>query len=405
MNEKSSSDLFDELLRSWSATTDQEPVTGEPAEDPVPTANGTECQGQVNGSGDAVDNGDCTSDDGLAEDELGCDGSGQSTDVDEPGDQDASETGSDDDDDDDQDEDDRDDEDDQDDQDDLRDQDQSPNNTNNGQSNEAEAPDDSGKDAGIDDHDGAPIDLLKSGQDKPDDQQTDEDGEEEGHPWPEAHIKKPKARQHKHFKLLLKLSQLIMPNKCHGNVWLAGPAGSGKTHASMQVAKQLGMNFYFNGAVTNEFALLGFVTASGSLVRTPFREAWENGGVFLFDEVDASSANAIVAFNAALAQGACPFPDGMVARHKDCIIHAGSNTTGSGSGAGYFGRNRMDESFISRFIMIDWPIDEALEASFSGRQEWVKLVQALRSVIAAKGVKGVSFSPRDVIHGLSLIHI
>src|SRR5690606_7558053 len=92
------------------------------------------------------------------------------------------------------------------------------------------------------------------------------------------------------------------------NVWLAGPAGSGKTTAAEQVAKALKLKFYFNGAIDTEYKLSGFVDAHGRIVSTAFREAYTNGGVYLFDEVDASLPSATLAFNAALANGQCDFP-------------------------------------------------------------------------------------------------
>ena len=45
----------------------------------------------------------------------------------------------------------------------------------------------------------------------------------------------------------------------------------------------------------------GFIDAQGRIVNTEFRKAYEHGGLFLFDEIDASFPQAILAFNAALA--------------------------------------------------------------------------------------------------------
>lgn len=70
--------------------------------------------------------------------------------------------------------------------------------------------------------------------------------------------------------------------------FLVGPAGSGKTTLAEQVATCLNRPFYMASRVTSEYKLVGFVDANGKTVRTQFREAYEHGGVFLFDEVDAS---------------------------------------------------------------------------------------------------------------------
>jgi len=114
--------------------------------------------------------------------------------------------------------------------------------------------------------------------------------------------------QHRMFPVLLRACSARMADGHRLNVWLRGPAGSGKTTAAKMVAKALSLRFVTNGAISQPFELLGFMGVQGTLVRTPFREAWEHGGVYLFDEVDSSNPNAVLAFNAALANGVCAFP-------------------------------------------------------------------------------------------------
>ncbi|MBL7373522.1 hypothetical protein INQ23_29830, partial [Escherichia coli] len=72
-----------------------------------------------------------------------------------------------------------------------------------------------------------------------------------------------------------------MSNGIAPNVWIAGPTGSGKTHAAEQAAHALGVEFYFNGALSMTHELLGFVDAAGTYHTTPFRQAYENGGLYL----------------------------------------------------------------------------------------------------------------------------
>jgi hypothetical protein len=76
------------------------------------------------------------------------------------------------------------------------------------------------------------------------------------------------------------------------NFWLVGPAGTGKTTAGKMLSKHLGLPFYFNGAIDSEYKLRGFIDAQGRVVATPFRRAYEHGGVYLFDEVDSSLPSA-----------------------------------------------------------------------------------------------------------------
>jgi MoxR-like ATPase len=204
------------------------------------------------------------------------------------------------------------------------------------------------------------------------------------------------GRQHKCFDTLLSLVSAGM------NVWMAGPAGSGKTTAAQNVAKALGLKFYFTGAVRDEFNLLGFTDAQGRTVRKPFREAWEHGGLFLWDEIDGSDPSALVAFNAALANGVCDFPDGMVPRHKNCVILAAANTWGNSATSEYIGRNKQDAASLDRFAMLHWPYDEELETATCGNPAWAKKVQTMRQRANAQGIKQV-ISPRASYMGAALL--
>jgi len=185
------------------------------------------------------------------------------------------------------------------------------------------------------------------------------------------------------------------------NVWLAGPAASGKTTAGEQCAEALGVPFYSCGAITYEEKLTGFRTADGSTIRTEFREAWEHGGVFLWDEIDGSDANAVLPFNAALSAGYHPFPDAKIRRHKDCYLIAAANTWGHGGTFEYVGRLKQDAAFMDRFQMLAWDYDPAIEEQ-CGNAEWVAIVRSYRAKIAAKGIK-VMVTPRASFAGAKLL--
>ena len=150
------------------------------------------------------------------------------------------------------------------------------------------------------------------------------------------------------------------------NVMLVGPAGSGKTTAAAKAAETLGIPFYGTGAINSEYKLTGFIDAQGRIVSTAFRRAFEFGGLFLFDEIDASLPSALLAFNAALANDWMDFPDGCIQRHPDFRVVAGANTFGTGADRQYVGRNQLDAASLDRYAVIDWNYDEALEASLVG---------------------------------------
>jgi hypothetical protein len=206
------------------------------------------------------------------------------------------------------------------------------------------------------------------------------------------------GRTHKQFERLLRMAGAGV------NVWLCGPAGSGKTTAAEQVAKALSLPFFFNGAIDSEYKLSGFVDAQGRIVSTAFRRAYKEGGVYLFDEVDSSMPSAVLAFNAALANGYADFPGEPepVKRNPRFVCLAAANTWGFGATSEYVGRNRMDAAFLDRFVQLSWEYDEDLERELASDKAWCAEVQRLRARARERGMK-VVISPRATINGCLLL--
>ncbi|MEQ8238460.1 MAG: AAA family ATPase [Cyclobacteriaceae bacterium] len=186
------------------------------------------------------------------------------------------------------------------------------------------------------------------------------------------------------------------------NVYLVGPSGSGKTYAAQQCATALGVDFYFTGAVSSEFKLTGFINAQGDIVSTEFRKAYENGGLFLFDEIDASYPQAVLAFNAALANDFMDFPDMRVKRHENFFCIAAANTYGSGADRQYVGRNQLDAASLDRFVFLDWDYDEKLERELTANDEWCNIVQQTRRLVVQNKIRHL-VSPRASIFGSKLL--
>jgi len=185
-------------------------------------------------------------------------------------------------------------------------------------------------------------------------------------------------------------------------VYLVGPAGSGKTTIAAQAAEALGLPFYSTGAVGMAYQLQGFINAEGKYMETDLYRAYVGGGVFLFDEIDASSAQALLAFNAIAANDLAAFPCGTVKRHKNFVIVAAANTFGAGADAQYLGRNPLDAATRDRFVDIVMDYDERLELAISPNDAWTRHVQAFRKSVRDLKLRHV-VSPRASIHGGKLL--
>lgn len=209
--------------------------------------------------------------------------------------------------------------------------------------------------------------------------------------------------QHFRFPLLLQTAQARDEQGNMLNIWLRGPAGTGKTTAAHNVAKALDLKFYSNGTLLTEHSLSGYKDAMGNYHRTVFRDAFEHGGVYLGDEADGWNANASLWLQAATANGWCAFPDGMIKRHKDCLIIMGANTAGHGATSEYIARNKIDGATLDRYIDFQWPIDEALELALCRDSKWCKHVQKTRKKMHDRGVKGHLITPRASFLGASLL--
>ena len=194
------------------------------------------------------------------------------------------------------------------------------------------------------------------------------------------------------------------------NVCLVGPAGSGKTSAARLAADMLGLEFYSTGAVYTKFESVGYMDATGSYVSTAL-SLWasnEDGGVFLFDEMDSSAPKALTPLHECLDNRRLQLPGGQVVELTDkhiCI--AATNTWLRGADRTYGARSALDGATADRFVLLSTQYDEVFESSIMGvdapegaaeqrdkrikaalrraentredRQKWVDIVRGLRA--------------------------
>lgn len=220
----------------------------------------------------------------------------------------------------------------------------------------------------------------------------------------------PKATLQLDGKVRHKLFEQALTAVLCGPVALIGPAGAGKTTLALQIAEAIPRKenpkemvpFHFTGAIASEYKLMGFIDANGRIVNTAFRDAYTKGGVFLFDEIDASMPQAVLAFNNALANDTCDFPDGNHAKHPDFYVIAAANTYWTGADRVYVGRNQLDGATLDRFIFLTVEYDEAMEAKLTDNEEWVEHVQFAREAVRLLKIRHI-VSPRATIYGSKLL--
>jgi cobaltochelatase CobS len=204
------------------------------------------------------------------------------------------------------------------------------------------------------------------------------------------------------------LSQLITIVSLGHAVLMVGMAGTGKTQAASQVAEALGMPFssISVGAQTTKSDIMGFISANGDYIPSLFRTAYENGGVFLMDEIDAGNANVLIQINSALANKQCGFPDKMVPMHKDFRFVGTANTYGTGADRMYVGRNVLDSATLDRFTIIDWNVDEKLEGALISQYKngdmWHAIIKKVREHTIKNKIPAL-ITPRASIKGAQLL--
>ena len=207
-------------------------------------------------------------------------------------------------------------------------------------------------------------------------------------------------------------------------IWLHGEAGSGKSTAGEQAADSLGLPFrsISLGPTTSKSDLMGYRDATGNYHNTAYREVYENGGVFMFDEIDNGSASILTILNSALANGHGEFPDSRVPRHETARFIASANTIGRGATSEYVGRAPIDAATIDRFAFIPMDTDEYLEDALilgteinrspldisagevPSPKEWLATVRAHRQALGELGIRAI-ISQRASLYGVRLAEL
>jgi len=187
--------------------------------------------------------------------------------------------------------------------------------------------------------------------------------------------------------------------------FLVGPAGSGKSTILAQIASAMELPFYpmSVNSLTSDYNIIGYNDANGKYVPTIFRQAYEHGGIFSFEEIDAGNPNVLTVINNAMSQNKYAFPDKMVDKHPKFILCASGNTYGTGANLRYVGRNPLDAATLDRFVVVYTDYDIKLEDRLCSNKEWLNWVYSVRDVVKKNDMK-VVVGTRAVLHGEKLLN-
>ncbi len=224
-------------------------------------------------------------------------------------------------------------------------------------------------------------------------------------------IRKVEGLTHKIFPTCVKLLG------AHKNVFITGPAGTGKNHMCAQLAKALGVDFDMQGKISigHEFELTGYMDANGKFVEPLLYKALkkEGGSLFFFDEFDASSPDAAVQMNSLLANGYLTFANSETVHMNDnfYVICAG-NTMGTGADMIYTGRNVIDGATLDRFVLVHMDYDTNLETALcpddelkqfiydirkSAKKNNVNAIVGMRCLINAYDLEQIGMDKQDIV--------
>ena len=178
------------------------------------------------------------------------------------------------------------------------------------------------------------------------------------------------------------------------NVYMYGPAGTGKNVTAKQCAEALDMPIFYMNTIYTKYDLCGYMDAQGNYVPTTFYNFMKAPkGLYFMDEYDNSQSSALVCFNDVLEDKKYTFPNGetlyLDENHK--IIAAG-NTNGQGATEEYNDRYVIDESNRSRFMFVSVTYDSAVEKSIVGNStdilDFVNDLRRVRDLLNIKLILG-----------------
>lgn len=175
------------------------------------------------------------------------------------------------------------------------------------------------------------------------------------------------------------------------HVWLYGPAGTGKSEICRQVAKAIGADYHYTGAILDEFTgLKGFIDANGAKHGTEFTRALDAAAegkevVMCFDECDGSISEVLLTLNNYLSGGAIECMGTLYTISGNMHIVACGNTNGHG-GTVQYTRQRIDDATLNRFVRVPVMYSPNIERAIAdGDDELFEFTRGLRTSAGKTG--------------------
>ena len=174
-------------------------------------------------------------------------------------------------------------------------------------------------------------------------------------------------------------------------VLLSGPVGTLKSTTCMEIAEELGLKYYASVLTdqTSKNEFTGYKNVvDGSYVGTEFREAFEFGGLYVLEEINAATSNMPIIFNT-IENGYFVFADKVVQMHSDFRLMATMNDITNAKDFG--GRRTLDKSVRDRFHeikMLEIPKDRF-------KKDTIRIAEEVNKVLKSTGVTD-EVSPRDM---------
>lgn len=209
--------------------------------------------------------------------------------------------------------------------------------------------------------------------------------------------------QHCKIDTIIKAMESIHRNS--KNIMLSGGVGTGKTTLCAQIADKLGLEFYPYSlcSQTVKSDLVGFISANGSYITSALRQAYENGGLVLLDEMDAANPNVLSIINNMLSNEQYYFPDGIVEKHENFRCICAMNSNGRGNEIIYTKSQRLDASTLDRFVFIKVDIDENLEKMLADNEDWYNRIIKFRQVAKEVCQDELVIGTRALLDGADLL--